>query len=91
MVLREDAAGKQEELMRTLQALQSSQTRAEDLRRQNCDLAGQLDIVRNALQQTDFDVDQLCSHLEEARAAQSRLEVREQECEALNDQLVALA
>lgn len=88
-LLQEDNAAKQAELMRTLQALHVAQTRAEELRRESSSLAGQLDIVREALHQSDFDADEMQSGLESLCSAQLDLDERERELDSLHAELTA--
>lgn len=96
VVLRQDNADKQEELVRTLRALHASQTAAQDARREAANLAGQLDIVREALAQAgpgseeEEEEEELQSHVEKVRAAQAALAVREGECAALAAEVAGL-
>ena len=64
-VLQEDNGAKERELLHVLDLLQAAHTREGELRRQACNLAGQLDIMRDALQQTDGDLDALESAIAE--------------------------
>jgi len=67
-VLREDNSAKQKELLHALELLQGAHKREGELRCQAHSLANQLDLARDALQQSNNDVDILQKEIEEMGA-----------------------
>lgn len=67
-VLREDNSAKQKELLHALELLQGAHKREGELRCQAQSLANQLDLARDALQQSNNDVDTLQKEIEELAA-----------------------
>jgi hypothetical protein len=68
-VLREDNSAKQKELLHALELLQGAHKREGELRCQAQSLSNQLDLARDALQQSNNDVDTLQKEIEELGAS----------------------
>lgn len=65
VVLREDNAAKEKELLHALDLLQQAQMREEELRRQASNLSAQLQLLRSALEHSHGDVDILEKEIED--------------------------
>jgi hypothetical protein len=72
-VLREDNSAKQKELLHALELLQGAHKREGELRCVAQSLSNQLDLARDALQQSNSDVDTLQKEIEELGAANNTI------------------
>ena len=70
-VLREDNSAKQKELLHALELLQGANKREGELRCQAQSLSNQLDLARDALQQSNSDIDTLQKEIEELGAVEN--------------------
>jgi chromosome segregation ATPase len=70
-VLREDNSAKQKELLHALELLQGAHKREHELRCTAQNLSNQLDLARDALQQSNSDIDSLQKEVEELAAVRN--------------------